>query len=968
MSAQAKLGSESRLQRCVPVAASFACFVGGLVLVGWALDITTLKSLLPAWVAMKANTAVCIVLAGSSLWLLRTEQADRTSRRLAQACACAISVVGLLTLTEYCFGWDIGIDQLLFRELKGAVGTTSPGRMAHITAFNFLLLGVALLLLDTQTRRGHRPAEYLAIMAGLFGLLGLLSYAYGVDAISRLGACTSMAMHTALTFLVLTCGILLARRDRGLMAVVVSETTGGIVARRLLPVIILLPVLLGWLRLQGQQAGLYDTETGVALNIVAWIAIFGVVVWRNADLLYRADSQRKRAEETIQLYADIVKNVPIGLNIWRLDDLDDAKSLRLLDANPAACSLTGVPMMDMRGLTFPEAFPGVSDADLASYAEVVRSRKAKDIGEIQYQDERMAPAYWSIKAFPLPDYCVALAFENVTDRRQKEEELRRMREQADAANQAKSQFLAHMSHEIRTPLNGILGFAELLRRGTRSEEQRATFLDTIRSSGKHLLALIDEVLDLSKIEAGRMDFERVRCSPHQVISEVLSTLRVASQQKGLSLECRWTSRVPETIVTDPYRLRQLLMNVVGNAIKFTETGGVKLLVCVEAEKPEPRFLIEVRDTGIGIAADQLPRVFQPFNQADGTITRRFGGTGLGLAISRHIARALGGEITIKSVLGVGSVFRITLETGSLDGIHFLEEPPTEALTSSGEKKTRRNDLAPARILLVEDGETNRELIKLVLSEAGASVVCAENGQLGLEAVTRESFELILMDVQMPVMDGYTATQRLREQGCITPIIALTAHAMRGDEQKCLEAGCTGYLTKPVDIDLLLRTVAEALGHTRPDAGMVADTPVEVAENDLLKNGAAGYQANSCELKHRDHQVTVEQTAPTEVITSNLPTDRPEYRRIVENFVDKLHDKLGAMQAAFDAADLDELAELAHWLKGAGGTIGFDCFTEPARHLEQLAKRQQPEQIGDSIRELNKLADRITVRQPASTPG
>jgi signal transduction histidine kinase/DNA-binding response OmpR family regulator/HPt (histidine-containing phosphotransfer) domain-containing protein len=960
MSAQAKLGSESRLKWCVPAAAAFAYFVGGLVLVGWAMDIASLKSLLPTWVTMKPNTAVCFVLAAVSLWLLRTEQANRTSRRIALACAFAVAVVGLLTLAEYCCGWDVGIDQLLFRELEGAVGTSSPGRMAPITALNFLLLGGALLLLDIQSRRGHWPAQYLAIMAGLFGLLGFLGYAYGVDSFSTLGAHTKMAMHTALSLVVLACGILLARRNRGLMAVVVSETAGGIVARRLLPVVVVLPVLLGWLRLKGQQAGLYDTETGVALNIVAWIAIFGVVVWFNAALLHRTDRERKRAEETIQLYADIEKNLPIGLNIWRLDDYDDPKSLRLLDANPAACSLTGVPMTDMRGMTFPEAFPGVSDTDLASYAEVVRSRKAKDIGVIEYHDERMAPAYWSIKAFPLPDRCVALAFENVTERRQKEEELQRMREQADAANQAKSQFLAHMSHEIRTPLNGILGFAELLRRGTRSEEQRAMFLDTIRSSGKHLLALIDEVLDLSKIEAGRMDFEHVRCSPHQVISEVLSTLRVASQQKGLSLECRWISRVPETIVTDPYRLRQLLMNVVGNAIKFTETGSVKLLVSVEAEKPEPRFLIEVHDTGIGIAANQLPRVFQPFNQADGTITRRFGGTGLGLAISQHIAHALGGEITIESGLGRGSVFRITLETGSLDGIKFLEEPPTEALTYSGKKKSRTKDLASARILLVEDGETNRDLIKLVLSEAGASVVCAENGQLGLETATRESFELILMDVQMPVMDGYTATRRLREQGCTTPIIALTAHAMRGDEQKCLDAGCTGYLTKPVDIDLLLRTVAEALTHTHSDGETSVDMPLEATDKDESDHRVVVFQADSAEAKHRGHQGPIRQLESTDAITSKLPTNRPEYRRIVENFVDKLQNKLDAMQVAFDAADLDELAELAHWLKGAGGTIGFDCFTEPARQLEQLAKRHETEQICDSIRGLNELASRIAV--------
>jgi len=554
---------------------------------------------------------------------------------------------------------------------------------------------------------------------------------------------------------------------------------------------------------------------------------------------------------------------------------------------------------------------------------------------------------------------------DITDRKRYQNELTNAKEAAEAANLAKSRFLAHMSHEIRTPLNGILGFAELLRRGAGSEEQRRTFLDTIRSSGKHLLALIDEVLDLSKIEAGRMEFERIRCSPHQLISEVLSTLRVASQQKGLSLDCVWTSRVPETIVTDPYRLRQLLMNVVGNAIKFTETGGVKLLVSVEADKPEPRFVIEVHDTGIGIPADQLPRVFQPFSQADGTITRRFGGTGLGLAISQYIARALGGDITVQSEPGGGSVFRVAIETGPLDGVRFFEEPPTESLTCTEDKKTRRNNLAPARVLLVEDGETNRQLIKLVLSEAGASVVCAENGQLGLEAATRGGFDLILMDVQMPVMDGYTATRRLREQGSTAPIIALTAHAMRGDERKCLEAGCTGYLSKPVDIDLLLRTVAEALADTRSSSVQAAGTPTEATENEKPETEMAAYQGTTCEVEHRDHPVPVRQVKPTDRITSTLPTDRPEYRRIVENFVDKLHVKLGAMQAAFETSDLDELAELAHWLKGAGGTIGFDCFTEPARNLEQGAKQHKTEQVREGLRALRELAGRIAVLEHGS---
>jgi CheY-like chemotaxis protein/HPt (histidine-containing phosphotransfer) domain-containing protein len=263
-------------------------------------------------------------------------------------------------------------------------------------------------------------------------------------------------------------------------------------------------------------------------------------------------------------------------------------------------------------------------------------------------------------------------------------------------------------------------------------------------------------------------------------------------------------------------------------------------------------------------------------------------------------------------------------------------------------------------LLVEDGETNRDLIRLVLTEAGASVVCVENGQLGLEAAAREGFDVILMDVQMPVLDGHTATRRLREKGCTTPIIALTAHAMRGDEQKCRDAGCSGYLSKPVDIDLLLRTVADALPHSPRHMSKAASTLLDAAEPQQPESPEDAYPTISREMNGRHHQAPVQPAGLTNSITSNLPTDQPEYRRIVEEFIDTLPDKLGALQAAFDACDLDELAELAHWLKGTGGTVGFDCFTEPARRLEQLAKNRQTEQIDDGIRELSELACRITV--------
>jgi PAS domain S-box-containing protein len=394
---------------------------------------------------------------------------------------------------------------------------------------------------------------------------------------------------------------------------------------------------------------------------------------------------------------------------------------------------------------------------------------------------------------------------DITERKRIEAECEKAQEAAEAANRAKSEFLANMSHELRTPMSGVLGMTSIFLDTSPLSSTQRQFATTIKKSGEALLAILNDILDFSKIEAGRLEIESVTFNVRVVVDDILRLLGFRAEEKGLGLRCVVDHHVAKWLSGDPTRLRQVLTNLLGNAIKFTAHGEVVLGVhCVESDSTQQTLRFDVQDTGIGIAPETLATLFRPFAQGDSSIARRFGGTGLGLAISKQLVELIGGTFHVRSELGVGSVFSFTASFPQV-----VEGQPE----STKEKPDHPGAFLGARILLAEDNKTNQEVALIMLTYLGCDVQVVANGIGALNALASADFDLVLMDVQMPELDGFEATRRLRERcatGVRVPVIALTAHAMRGVREQCLEAGMDDYLCKPIDRGELARCLGQWL--------------------------------------------------------------------------------------------------------------------------------------------------------------
>jgi signal transduction histidine kinase/DNA-binding NarL/FixJ family response regulator len=528
-------------------------------------------------------------------------------------------------------------------------------------------------------------------------------------------------------------------------------------------------------------------------------------------------------------------------------------------------------------------------------------------------------------------------------------DLQAARDAADAANRAKSQFLANMSHEIRTPISAILGYADLLLEPRATVSDRHDHLLALRRSGEHLLTLVNDVLDLSKIEAGKMTAERIDTPLCGVLGGVVSIIRGRAAEKGLTLDVEFAGPVPATLRTDPTRLRQILMNLLSNAVKFTEAGGVRVVARLldqpsassrgpkesapthDGAPRDARLCFDVIDTGIGLTDAQRRDLFQPFTQADASTTRRFGGTGLGLAISKRLAQLLGGDIAVASRAGAGSTFTLTIPIGPIDPAAPMLHSPHEIVVAATVAESDATVAAAAlaapldrrlagRVLLAEDGPDNQRIIRHFLAHAGLEVQIVEDGKAAVDAAIAawragRPFDVVLMDMQMPVLDGYGATSTLRGKGYPLPVIALTAHAMEGDRDKCLAAGCDDFATKPINRADLLDRVAKHLG----GAAAVAPSYAGSASAD----GTSG-------------RVRAPAPPPSAPLISTYATD-PAMTGLIDEFVSRLPAHVAALETALHGHDVTTLSTLAHQLKGASGGYGFAPIGDAAKDVEHAAR-------------------------------
>lgn len=549
------------------------------------------------------------------------------------------------------------------------------------------------------------------------------------------------------------------------------------------------------------------------------------------------------------------------------------------------------------------------------------------------------------------------------ERRETEQQLKASNQQLNVAikqvvkaNKAKSRFLANTSHEIRTPMNAIIGFGELLADEELTDRQK-DYVNTICNSGKHLLQLINDILDFSKIEADKLEIELEECSLRNLLTNIESMIYPLTAGKDLKFEIRENSGLPANIYTDPARVQQCLINLVNNAVKFTKKGHVYVDVSLEDKDNQPYIRFDVEDTGIGIPPEKQEKVFESFTQADGSTSRIYGGTGLGLVITKQLVKLLGGELTLTSEEGKGSVFSLTIPAGlDVTKQPLLDIYNIASHTNIAREQTEQPEFS-GHVLVAEDIKSNQKLIKSLLERFGFQVTIAEDGNQAIQKTLEQSFDLVFMDIQMPNMNGYEATRALRNNGVETPIIALTANAMKSDDKKCIEAGCNAYLSKPIGREKLLRMIRKYFSEKNETACEKIDTIK--SQVDELSHTVVDTVFAKDKSEPQPAQNTSEEKIIDWADLLGRCSDAKLAKEVVELFLVDNPEIVQILRDSVRSFDAKTIKSQAHRLSGSAKAIGAAPLSQVALKLELAAEEQNFETIELLLAEIETEFEKIT---------
>lgn len=789
-----------------------------IVVVGWFLDISHLKSVLPGLNTMKFNTAICFFFSGVSLYL--------TTQPFLKSPYYFIFpfitfIIASCTFVQDLTGLKFGIDELIIKDLEAIKSNTYfPGRMAPSTAISFILLSIGLLSKPLKNKNIRLIIQYSLHSVSLISFIAIMGYLYNVPSFYKLSHITSMAIHTAISLFVLSITTTLLYPSIGFTGMFTGKEIGNIMAKRMFPIVLVAVVFLGFLRIEAHLWNFVSVEFGIALFALSFIIVALIVITNTANHLNRLDSKRYIAEDSLR---ELNKNLEQKI-VERTRDLEDSdgkffkvfqmsptgliisdlSTSKFLEVNQSFVDMLGYPSSEVVGKTSTE-IQLVPDAErLKMRSLLTETGHLKNYETIfKTKSGELRNAMMSVELIEVGGKQIALTvLYDITKLKLAEQKLMEAKRLAEESSISKERFMANMSHEIRTPMNAIIGFTNLIQKSNLTDEQRQ-HIGFIQSSGENLLVLLNDILDYSKIEAGMMQFESTPFSITDILENMRHTFKDKIHEKGLDFETVRDARVPTQLIGDPTRLNQILINLLGNALKFTSIGKITIQTRVRHITDDNATIqFSIIDTGIGIETSKQKAVFERFTQATDATTRTYGGTGLGLSIVKNLVELQGGTIELESMEGKGTTFHFTLP------FQIIKTPKKDLVNNGlGDDAYRFN--REIRVLLVEDNMLNQVLAKKILQQFGCEVTIADNGEIAVETVATKTFDIVLMDIQMPVMDGYSASLKIREMESMKklPIIAMTAHIMTGEREKCVSYGMNDYLSKPFKVDALFEMIS-----------------------------------------------------------------------------------------------------------------------------------------------------------------